>query len=485
MSYAVLQVSDFALQAVRRTDSTLAGKPAALLSDATKKAVVVEACPLARGTGVEIGFTPSQAMARCADLELRTRSPSAEQEAQAVLLAVAWSLSPRVEPTAPGVCTIDLSGRAVATNLPHGREAIDQLRSHGLNATLGLGRTPLLAGYAARTAVLALEVGDERAFLAPLPLAMAAPSPGLAAVLAGWGIRTCGALTALAKNEVGRRLGAEGLELWARAAGETERPIAPAQPPEHFVAAMDLEHPVETLEPLLFVLRRCLDRITLQLANAGVVAASLGLSLALADETACDRDFRLPEPTANPDLIFRALHTHLETLRTAAPIHGLRLTVAPTRPLARQRGLFETGLRDPHGFAATLARLAALLGADRVGTPVHEMTRRPDAFALDTPPAVVAPVPRPPALSAIGLPLRRFRPPCAARVEFTAQGPAHVQSRPACGLVLRAHGPWHHSGEWWKAEKWVREEWDVELAGGGLYRLVRQAARWFVEGMYD
>ncbi|HWA09724.1 MAG TPA: DNA polymerase Y family protein [Opitutaceae bacterium] len=485
MSYAVLQIPDFALQALQRTEAALAGRPVALLSDATKKAVVVEACAVARAAGVEAGFSAPQAMARCAGLELRVRSPSAEQEAEAVLLAVAWSLSPRVERTAPGTCTIDLQGRVPESNLLHGREALDRLRPHGLGATLGIARTPLLAGYAASTAVLALEVNDEPAFLAPLPVALAQPSPALAAILASWGIRTCGALTALPKGEVGRRLGAEGLALWERAAGLPDRPIQPAVPPEQFAAAMDLEHAVETLEPLLFVLRRCLDRLALQLGNAGMVADRVSLSLALVDETAHARDFRLPEPTAHPEIIFRALHTHLESLHTAAPVNGLKLAVVPTRPLARQRGLFETGLRDPHGFTETLARLGALLGADRVGTPAREATHRPDTFALEAPPALVAALPPPSVLPALGLPLRRFRPPYPARVEITAEGPVRVESHPARGFILRARGPWKGSGHWWKPEAWEREEWDVELTGGGLYRLVRLATRWFVEGLYD
>ena len=60
-----------------------------------------------------------------------------------------------------------------------------------------------------------------------------------------------------------------------------------------------------------------------------------------------------------------------------------------------------------------------------------------------------------------------------------------MQSNPAHGLILRARGPWKRDGEWWKPGSWSREEWDVELAGGGLYRLVRLATGWLVEGMYD
>ena len=537
MSYAVLQIVDFALQAVVRTEAGLAGKPVALLDDRLKKALVVQTNVLARAAGVLPGLTATQAMARCADIVLRPRSAAAEQEAEAALLTVSRSLSPRVERTAAGVCTIDLTGKTSATHLPDSHEAVERLRSMGLDATAGIGRTPFLALYAAHvagmkpsdvgrdlpipprerarrgqvtppysvapdcsrnreqaspqrlgdsaSAVGVLAVQDERSFLSPLPLAVVDPSAELAAILERWGIRTLGALTALPKPEIGRRLGQAGIDLWERAAGETDRPIEPSSIGEAFEAAMDLETEIETLEPLLFILRRFVDRLALQLTNARVVAAELALGLQLVDETGYQRGFRLPEPTGDPDILFRALHTHLETLHTDSAIQGVRLVITPTRPLVRQHGLFDTGLRDPHGFAETLARLEAVVGADRVGTPRLETTHRPDAFLLEKPVDVVGPQPLLPILPPLGLPLRRFRPPAEAQVTIDARGPESLRCSIANGAVKRRRGPWRRSGEWWKPECWAAEEWDVELERGGLFRLSLRAGQWSVEGMYD
>ena len=46
--------------------------------------------------------------------------------------------------------------------------------------------------------------------------------------------------------------------------------------------------------------------------------------------------------------------------------------------------------------------------------------------------------------------------------------------------------PWRASGDWWDVA-WSREEWDVALAAGGLYRIFRDRLRdeWFVEGELD
>ena len=59
--------------------------------------------------------------------------------------------------------------------------------------------------------------------------------------------------------------------------------------------------------------------------------------------------------------------------------------------------------------------------------------------------------------------------------------PMHVNKRD----VLASAGPWRASGDWWTPSPWDREEWDVELSDGGLYRVFRSLREWFLEGVYD
>lgn len=502
--------------------------PAALFSGTGKKSLVLAVNASARAAGVAPGMTAPQAVARCPALLLRPPNPAAEAEARAALLAAGLTLSPALEDTAPGVCTADLRGLDPACHRPAAVAALAQLAALGLSATAGLARTPLLARYAARAAgdlspssfslsfppacgpalhspnrrtgkeneereradapVLVIAPADEAAFLAPLPLATAGPPPELAAVLAGWGLRTLGDLLALPRDELVRRFGRAAPELWQRARGGEPRPLHPVAPPREFTATHEFEEAVATLEPLLFLLRRFLDRLALELAAAHAVATELALTLTLDEGPPYPRTFRLPEPTADAGILFRALHTHLETLQTAAPITGLQLRVTPARPLVRQQGLFETGLRDPHGFAETLARVSALVGADRLGTPQPEDTHRPDAVRLVPPPAVVPPPAPPPVHPPHGLPLRRFRPPLPARLEFTAteRRPAYVWTERFQGAIADLRGPWLASGDWWQADRaWARTEWDIAVAGGGLYRLLLLGEAYFIEGEYD
>lgn len=501
--YAVLYVTDFSLQAVLRTDPTLrlpasdkvflsggsnapAELPVALVSSDTKKSLVLETNARGRSAGVERGMTAPQAQARCAGLVFRQRSATAEREAQGLLLACALQVAPSVEDTALGLCTIEVSGIAVENRSRSLAHVICELRNLGLSVTGGIAPTPLLALYAAKETTSVRTVENAPAFLHALSLAVAEPSPLLAGVLSNWGITTIGQFTALPQQEVIRRLGVEGLALWERARGGRARPLHGYAPPQTFSATLDLEYEIETTEGVLFILRRFVERLAVELRTAGFVAAEIFLGLKLADETSHERSFRLPEPTAEEDILFRTLVTYLESLRTASCVVGVSLHASPVRPLVRQPGLFETGLRDPHGFSETLSRVTAIVGNDRLGTPSLEDTYRPDAVRLGPPPSNVPALEQPPVWPSFGLPLRRFRPPLLAQVELTRNGqPAFLSSPQIHSPVAAVRGPWQSSGDWWKAEAWAREEWDIELAIGGLYRLAKVGAKWYLDGEYE
>ncbi len=520
--FAVLHIADFPLHAVLRLEPDVATKPAALFATSSKKSIVLSLNALARTAGVELGMTAPQAVARCPSLVIRTPQPAAESDARSALLATGFTLSPIIEDTAPGICTADVSGLPPAQRETAASRAIAELTHLGLPATAGIAPTPLLALYAARHLSLSsfslsfsctasdrapdrnrardrspnpsitstpqnlLLVTDPSSFLAPLPLSAADPSPELADVFNSWGLRTLGDLIALPRDEIVRRFGAEGLAFYQRASGGSSRPLHTLAPAQTFAAAMELEHEIETLDPLLFLLRRFLDRLTLELRASQHVATEIHLTLRLEDETQHTRSFRLPEPTADVDILFRTLHTHLESLQTDASICAIELQLTPARPLVRQQGLFDTGLRDPHGFAETLARISVLVGPDRIGTPQLQDTHRPDSAKLIPPLPVIPPAAEPPLHPPLGAPLRRFRPPLPARVEFTDGRPTYLWTEKVSGDISFRSSAFPCSGEWWQRDRaWSRTEWDIALSTGGLYRLLLTANTYFLEGEYD
>lgn len=197
------------------------------------------------------------------------------------------------------------------------------------------------------------------------------------------GIHTLGQFAALDKEEVGARLGSIGLQLWDRARGKTTRLLKLVSPPESFEEAFEFENEIETIEPLLFILRRFLQQLSLRLDALYLVASELRLQITFSDKSAYQHQFKIPEPTNNGDVLFRMLHTHLENFKSDFSIIAVALKAEAAKPSSQQFNLFETALRDPARLSETLARLTGLLGADRVGTPVLEETHRPDAFRIE------------------------------------------------------------------------------------------------------
>ena len=258
-------------------------------------------------------------------------------------------------------------------------------------------------------------------------------------ILHKWGIHTLGQLAALDKEQLGARLGSEAIRMWERANGKSNRVLNLVRPPESFEESFEFENEIETAEPLLFMLRRFLEQFAIRLGAIYLVAKELALRITFTDKQIYERVFKIPQPTNDVDLLFRMLQTHLENFRSKHPIVAVALSAQPSKATREQFGLFETTLRNPHQLSETLARLIAVLGADRVGTPVLQETHRPDAFRLEPFSWQVGAIDlnRPkPMKPKSRIALRRFRPAVSASVLLDADTPAHVRSTEIWGKIL-------------------------------------------------
>lgn len=490
--FCALLSPNYRLAAALRYQAERWAQPVALVDSDASATTVVELTPAAAHAGVELGMSPPQALARCLELQILSRAPATEESLSETLLGLACGASAYVEQTAPNICTLDLQGcRRTESWTAWGTALRARGRALGIPIQLGIAENPdlaLLAAYCANTENPVRVVNKAAEFLADLPLRLLEPPAPIAAVLQSWGITTLGGLTRLKREEVAARLGPGGVRLWDQASGRSTRLLRLVRAPERYQEALDFEQALDTAQPLLFLLRRFVDQLAARLTTAGLVAAEMRLVLPLSDRSRYERAFQIPSPTANADVLFRILDTHFENLRLEQPPIGLRLAVEPAKPEHQQFRLFENALRDPNRFAETLARISAVVGIANLGVPELKSTHKPDQFTLTLPdfgtqpPA--SPLPHPPA---IGLPLRRFRPPLPAQVHALAAEvprPQYIVSEQAHGMIVDALGPYRLCGEWWEAG-WSAEEWDVQMAGGGIYRLARHGAAWTVEGCYD
>lgn len=485
--FAAILLPEFQLQAVlrHRDDAEL---PTGIIVGTAEKGQVVEINDAAERAGVVRGMPATQALARCATVRLLPRSRAQEEVLSALLVEAAFAFSSFVEATGEGVCVIDVKQVRVPDWEKWARGIVERCAAVELRAQVGLASNPDLALLAAQRAEPVLRVQSAAAFLASIAIAEVEAPPGLIAVLHDWGIHTLGQLAHLPRQEIAQRLGPEADALWLRAAGRAHRELRLVRPVETFAEAFEFEHPIETTEPLLFILRRLLDQLTLRLREAYRVAARMTLTLTLENAAANhERAFTIPSPTADADVLFRIVEMHLETLRLDEQPNGVRLRIEPAIGESAQHQLFEHALRDPNQFAETLGRLAALVGEGNVGVVQREDTHRPDAFRLIAPRLESsAKAPAPAAESpALGLPLSRFRPPFAAQVQLHRHVPALLFSEKAHGEIIDAAGPYRVSGNWWDRAAWAVEEWDVELSEGSLYRLSKHGDAWFVEGCYE
>jgi protein ImuB len=501
--YAVIQLPDFAMQAALRHEPDLWPQPVALVDSALAPPRVCAVTDAARAAGVAEGLTQPQTQARCRGAVFRRRSPAQEAGATEVLLQCAFGFSPRVENTGPGLCALDLRDLA---ELKDADEAVfakwaarlrQALLALGLRSSVGIGPTPNVARHASRRVDTAgIVVGDPAKFIAGLPVDTLAPSSDVSIVLRKWGIHTVGQLLALGQGELADRIGLEALALFAAASATGARPLSLAKPAERFEESFEFEAPVATVEPLLFLLRRFVDQISQRLELSRLAAELLVLRLRLESGGSIERRLRLPQPTREADTLFRTLSVCLETLRTESSLVAVALTAASCPSAEKQLGLFESALRDPRQFQETLARLSALLGSDRVGTPARLNGHRPDAFKMVSPDFENAPdaLPRPKSDALASAPLRRLRPAAKAQVALEPEekspvgdspAPTAIHSRAAHGPVKQARGPWRVSGNWWEPAAWRIEEWDVAMRDGVTIRLAKRPEGWFVEGILD
>lgn len=303
-------------------------------------------------------------------------------------------------------------------------------------------------------------------------------------VLHRWGIHTLGQLAALKQDELARRLGPTAVHLWERANGKCVRLLKLVPPLESFSETFEFENEIEIVEPLLFILRRFLEQLSLRLGALYFVAKELTLKITFSDKKHYEHRFEIPQPTRSVEILFRMLHTHLENFKSEFPITAVSLEAEAIKPPQQQFGLFETALRDPMQLSETLARLTGLLGADRVGTPVLEDTHRPDAFHLE--PFSWQLVESPVVEETLPVcTLRRFRAPLSASVLSAENKPVHLQSSQITGEVREHAGPYYFSGNWWDENSWARAEWDLQLENGALCRCYCDEQSWKVDGVYD
>ena len=445
---------------------------------------------------------------------------------QALLIDLAFTFSPLVERMSVDTVVLDISGDELLFSSQNqaevnwtrslGDEIARRAAESSLKVSVSVAANPDVAIHAARAfkGVTIVSPGAELSQLGNLSIKLLDYSLAgidekkaeeIGETLALWGIRTFIDFAELPLAGVAQRLGQEGVRLQKLAQGKSERQLILVQPPVGFEQSLELEHPIAELEPLSFILSRLLNQLCANLNAQALATNELRLRLRLKDKTEQERTITLPAPMRNPKTFLRLLLFDIEALPPQAAITSVTIAAEPVKPRILQTGLFIPLAPEPEKLEVTLARLAKLVGANNVGSPELLDTHRPDAFRMKRFNLTVThkkgtsnpqfAIPNPQCLMGF----RMFRPPWRAEVQTLHGEPVRIAARSMDassamrGKIVCASGPWRSSGDWWRADVWARDEWDVAIAdsNGGqsdvLCRIYRELAseEWFVEGIYD
>ena len=533
MPFACIYVPNFPVAAALRAEPELQAHALAILEGKPPLEKIIAVDEKAARAGIAPGMTKAQAEL-CPELALRSRSMLQESTAHAALLDCAQSFSPCVEDAACDTALLDLAGmESLLGSLPEISRAIgNRAAALGFKANVAVASNPDAAMLAARgfSGVTVIPLGKEAERLGPLQTSVLfanrhehereyekdrldedqKAAGRRLETLDRWGIRNLHALAKLPEVSLTERLGQEGLRLQQLARGSASRTLVPVEAPPVFEEAVELEHPVVLLEPLAFLLNRLLEQICARLGSRALATQELRLTLELENFSAVNqqskinnqkflRTLRLPLPMLDSKVFLKLLQLDLNAHPPGAPIMKIHLAAEPARPRSSQGGLFLPPSPEPEKLELTLARIAGMVGENKVGALELLDTHHPDGFRMRRFVAEVArktPQRKNPdsaaATSAVTA-LRRFRPALRAHVTLESGQPVRVactKKKEVEGDVLWKAGPWRSSGDWWEREAWSRDEWDLALRNGNavsFYRLVHDllGGGWFLEGTYD
>jgi len=490
-SIACVHAPDIALQAVLRglADVGERAGPFALAAGAGGRAPVLAVT--AAAASVRPGMTVAQALAALPSLRVVTAGQPDVDAAAAALTDLGLGFASRVD-TEPervffqagdlGQLYPDLSAVAHAVRARAARL--------GLEVRVGIATSKGLARIACRTAEVAIvppAPAAARAFLAPLPLAMLAPGPEISEALARWGLRTVGELACLRPEDVAVRMGAAGARLVRLARAQDDEAFLPQAPADAVEEGTELDYALDSLDPLVFVLRGLIDRALARLACRGLACAGLTLRLTVEPHSFEIREVPLQSPTREAGILLQLVRLELSRRAPSAPVTGMTILVFPARVRATQVDMFRPNGPAPDRLAATLARLSALVGPEHVGTPRVADTWREEVTALDLPSLGAGEMHtvRGNSSDVGALAMRRFRPPQEVEVLMERNGPSAFRGKETVARILIAAGPYRISGEWWTGKAFHREYWDVHASDGAVYRMHQDGEKWFLDGYYD
>ncbi len=365
MDRAILYVNPLtfpvAVERVVQRSALQSGRPIVIVPGGTDRAIVWSASAEAVLAGVTVGMPLYQALRRCPDLVILPPRLGLYRRAARAVEEILQPFVPVIEPHTLGHAYGDLSGTrrlfGAATDVAA------KLRSEiwgrlGLPVTVGLAASKVVSEVAAHVQkpepVVDVHPGDERAFLAPHPLAaLPGAEQKIREQLTRYNVERIGSLAALTRVQVESVLGRPGVVLHALANGIDPRPVTPPARRDTLTARATLRVETNDRDLLHVELRRLAEQLGRSLRLRRSTADRLALHARYADHRDVEAISPLAPATDLDQALTGAAHALADrslTRRIALTALGLTVTLgvghdyqlslfdAPP-PVARSRAL--------------------------------------------------------------------------------------------------------------------------------------------------
>ncbi len=402
---------------------------------------------------------------------------------------------------------LDISGCA---HLFAGEEAlradmIARLRHLGFAARISIADTIGAAWALSHYGLGAiLPAGQERAALAPLPLAALRLPADLLAALERLGLKRIGDVAQGPRAPLTARFGTMLLQQLARALGHEDEPFSPRLPLAPYWTSRNFADPIAREEDVRLCALHLLQYLRDRLERHGEGALRLRLSLFRADGAVKHVEAGLSRATRDArimqDILCQRLDALADEIDPGFGFDCIAVAILEAAPMVEEALALSTAY-DPQSIIRFIDRLGARIGRARIMRLMPAESHVPE-YAVHVIPATESigkidwPKTQPEPDSPPHRPIRLFaKPEPVETMASVPDGPpVRFRWRRMMHHIALAEGPERLASEWWRdlnGKPLTRDYFRVEDREGRRFWLYRdglydetQQPRWFIHGLF-
>lgn len=406
MHVACLYVRDFLVAVARRDDPRLERRPVVIGGSPDEHAAVIACSGEAVAAGVGVGMTLRRALALCHDaVFLPHQEADANAEANRIV-ELLERYSPLIEAIAPGHVHFEVRGLAQMAGMSEEdflRDLYDSVRAEtGLSASLAAAETVFAAhavaisdyrfsapdsadaafvGTApvsrsrggggvnrlsrAEAGPVLVPPGEDRVYLAQLPVEVLPVSPFVHQRLRLFGIECLGQVAELSFSAMQAQFGAEGAYAWEVANARDDSRIVPRRDEIRIDEEMELPAPTAVSEPLVVATRALLQRGLNRPEVRRQSLRRLDWRLGLESGEQITRKFVFREPTNDVLRMLFVARNRIERLQLTSAAVSVGVTLSGIcSEYGHQMNLWQVGPRRQKELIEAVEQLH-----ERVGSP--------------------------------------------------------------------------------------------------------------------